>query len=388
MRDTLVSALSTLSSLQRWNFLPRVETWVESENIAYMAHMGYAIAKTSLGFNEEQISILLTRILLKSFNKHYLSDIPVHSREILKNLDDGKIWEELVKEAAHKTSKLFPRSKKVSLNYYKYLSHNGEYYQDITLKEKIEELVKYLQYKTAYEECSINSQIYKNYYEEIIKEIENKINKLNSRETFEEGYKILENYFYIIKKLKYIRRWNRINRLIESSVLTHTFIVSFLVMFFSDLSENEIKENNEEKNFRLKAILKAMFHDVPESLSGDLISPVKQALEKISPNAWKKVEKDLIEKQIIKKASEAIKQDFDTYKLLDELNDKDPYSIDSLVKYCDKLALVIECVFEKNRGMMADEMTIAFHNYINDLQNSEWRYIREFTRRIAVEFPM
>ncbi|MGA9108898.1 MAG: hypothetical protein ACLPSL_05660 [Smithella sp.] len=43
MKDTLVDAITSLFMIQRWNFLPRVETWVEAENVAYSAHIGFAL---------------------------------------------------------------------------------------------------------------------------------------------------------------------------------------------------------------------------------------------------------------------------------------------------------------------------------------------------------
>ena len=44
--ESLVCALRTLMTLQRWNFMPKIETWVEAENIAYVTHIAYVIAKT------------------------------------------------------------------------------------------------------------------------------------------------------------------------------------------------------------------------------------------------------------------------------------------------------------------------------------------------------
>ena len=99
MNDTLIGAMSTLFTLQRWNFLPRIETWVEAENVAYVTHIGYAVGK-ELSLTNTTIQNFLLRSILKSFNKHFLSDIPIRTRDKLKEYKI-KIWKDLIVEAAN-----------------------------------------------------------------------------------------------------------------------------------------------------------------------------------------------------------------------------------------------------------------------------------------------
>jgi|GEM_PF-2313844 len=59
-----------------------------------------------------------------------------------------------------------------------------------------------------------------------------------------------------------------------------------------------------------------------------------------------------------------------------------------LVKDCDMLALVLECLLEKVSGRLVGEMVPACSKYLNDLQNSEWSHVREFCTRVSVEFTL
>ncbi len=94
--SSLLDAIQSLFTLQRWNFLPRVETWVEAENVAYSTHIGYALAREQTSLNEQALEKFLIRSLLKSFNKHGLSDVPHRTRKVLENVAGEGSWEKIV----------------------------------------------------------------------------------------------------------------------------------------------------------------------------------------------------------------------------------------------------------------------------------------------------
>jgi len=393
----LLDAISTLSTLQRWNFLPRIETWVESENIAYVTHLAYALwCETDM--TEEQLDHILTRSLLKSLNKSILSDIPVHTRECLKKKDpqDSSIWDRIINNVASETVKIFP--KKLKTKFGQYLTIEGSYIlnndENGTKKKEIESLIKFVERKVALEECEINAFVYKEYYDGLQKKLNSKINKIDNHDNYLKHMDKYKLYFLLIKQLKYLRRWNRINRSVETSVLSHTFNVAFLTLFFvemcgdqiSDLIRNQISNqiSNEAEFFR-RAVLKALFHDVIESLTGDLITPAKEIIEKESPRALHNVEADFV-RDIHKNAPIRINDYVGRYKLLDELDDSSCFTVDSIVKACDKIALILECLLEQDYGSFTSEIKSAFNKYIHELQKSEWDYIREFCQNILIEY--
>ena len=107
MKDSMIFLLGSMFTIQRWNFLPRIETWVEAENAAYVTHVSYVIGR-SVGMNPDQLESMLLRALLKSLNKHYMTDISLSVRDKLK-AKSPEAWMKLVDSTAIRTSKLFPR---------------------------------------------------------------------------------------------------------------------------------------------------------------------------------------------------------------------------------------------------------------------------------------
>ncbi len=384
MPSNLIQTLETLVNLQRWNFLPRVEIWTEAENAAYVTHIAYTLGRF-MGVQNEEMEKILKRILLQSLRKHYLSDIPRKTLDTLKQINPS-YYEKLYSNAAKETLRLFPHS--ISDDVEKYLKTESLSEKEHT-SELINNIIDYSQKKAALEECKTNSMVYSDYYGEIEKDIAEKIDGLKYSEEFNQCMEESGLYLSSIKKLKYLRRWNRINRNTETSVLAHTFIVSILSIVFSTIEDSYyfVKIYNHEKprDFILVSIIRSLFHDVPEILTGDVITPVKSKINDLDNGLWEKVEEEFIN-TFRKEVPEKLKSDVEKYNLLKELN-KAPFSVPSLVKDCDQIALVVECLMELESGNIIPEMENAFKSYLNTLQSSEWTSIREFTLRLALRNP-
>lgn len=417
MNPTLIDALSTLFRLQRWNFLPRVETWIESENVIYSVHLGLPLAKNSKDFPNNLLPHFIARCILKPLNKHFLTDVSYRVKLALNSLlkkenkEEDSAWEIMVDETAKKEScKLFSRRIKADLLPYMLgIPKEGELQTEEW--EKIENLCKYVQLRTALQECETNFKVYQGYYKEYVVEIEDRIKNLckngekaslfkqfdDAFETHNEPPKAAKNddvkrfpgYFGVIRNLKYLRRWNRINRSVESSVLGHTYLVTLLTFIFLKMHSDFIKKYEIDEE---KAILRALFHDVSEALTGDIISPVKSKIEEVLEIKWQDVERKVSHEfiQYIIPEQSHLKETImplGTNGLLEKLDDSEHYSDLSLVKDCDRMALVIECIFEKMAGSLAEEMASVYNDYLEDLQNSEWPYIREFSARLIIRYP-
>ena len=380
MKDSLITALESMLALQRWNFLPRLETWVEAENAAYVTHLGYALGRAS-GMTQPRIQCLLVRSLLKSLNKHYLTDISIDVRDKLK-ARNPTAWTNLIDSTAVETSKLFPR--KISSVLRKYLTDDPGYLENFPDNKKdaqnqIESLIRYAQYKVAHDECSVNAKVYHADYKMIINDLLERVEKIDNHEIYEKLLAGHSSYFIAIKRLKYLRRWNRINRLVATSVMGHTYLVAVLTIMFSLLCEDETTKN---ETFFYHAILRALFHDVPESLTGDIITPVKREIEKHDKTLLDDVEEEL-NQELINSAPRGVQDDIRQINLIEELNTRDIYSVDSLVKDCDRLALLLECIYEKSSGVFTKDIERAFTFHHQELAKSEWTAIREFTRVVT-----
>ena len=140
----------------------------------------------------------------------------------------------------------------------------------------------------------------------------------------------------------------------------------------------------QKEPFIREALLRAMFHDVPESMTGDIITPVKEELKGIDENLFSEIEKTLTKEKFTDKAPENIKNVIGSpYLLLEGLSNENVRSTSSLVKDCDRLALMVECLCEKEAKVETLEMEETYHKYYRELSNSEWPTVRQFLDTLA-----
>jgi putative hydrolase of HD superfamily len=419
-KDTLLGAFSGMFMLQRWNFLPRVESWVEAENITYTTHLAYALACEAKGFPAELLPHLVARSLLKSFTKHFLSDVSHRTRTALAEVTgDPDAWGKMVAEHDGRAAKLFPR--KIAPRVRGYLSRTAPCAP--AQWELIDRVIKYAQLRAAQDECAKNDIIYHEYYGPYVDHFAAEIADLAARDplfgeldlvfrhlTLEplEGHfdSRFPHYFAVIRCLKDLRRWNQVNRSVETSVLGHTFVVATLAWTYAWMHEQAILREAGAgpaadgaagecgggeavvESFATRAALKALFHDVPEGMTGDVISPVKETITRQwGWETWQQVEKRLGEDTIVRLLGGAarLRADLDQNGYLREEEDPAAYTVASLVRACDRLALVVECVIEHEAGGLRGEMAGAYAHAMSELQRSEWRHIREQVAVIAAE---
>jgi putative hydrolases of HD superfamily len=84
----------------------------------------------------------------------------------------------------------------------------------------------------------------------------------------------LGKFAFMCGQLRFQKRWSQTPRIPETSVLGHMFIVACLAYFFSiAVGACPVRRHN---NFYA-----GLFHDIPELLTRDIISPVKSSVEGI-----------------------------------------------------------------------------------------------------------
>jgi len=96
----------------------------------------------------------------------------------------------------------------------------------------------------------------------------------------------LGHFAQVCGQLRFQKRWSQIPRIPETSVLGHMFIVSCYAYFFSlSVGACPVRAQN---NF-----FGGLFHDLPELLTRDIISPVKKSVEQIGDLIKEYEEKEL-----------------------------------------------------------------------------------------------
>ena len=96
----------------------------------------------------------------------------------------------------------------------------------------------------------------------------------------------LGKFAFMCGQLRFQKRWSQTPRIPETSVLGHMFIVACLAYFFSiAVGACPVRRHN---NFYA-----GLFHDVPELLTRDIISPVKSSVQGIGDLIREYEEKEL-----------------------------------------------------------------------------------------------
>lgn len=101
------------------------------------------------------------------------------------------------------------------------------------------------------------------------------------------------DFVMMIERLRFQTRWNQTPRVPKTSVLGHCYFVGALTV----LLMMETGEKLCEKRF-FNDFFSALFHDLPEAVTRDIISPVKQATDEL-PNIVKKIEDEISKRELV-----------------------------------------------------------------------------------------
>lgn len=114
-----------------------------------------------------------------------------------------------------------------------------------------------------------------------------------------------------IEQLRFQTRWNQTPRVPQTSVLGHCFFVAIMTLLLGRESNPKMCEKRVINNF-----FSALFHDLPEAVTRDIISPVKQATDDL-PNIVKKIENEIVNKELV-----PLMEDFFVQEIIDFTSDE------------------------------------------------------------------
>lgn len=114
-----------------------------------------------------------------------------------------------------------------------------------------------------------------------------------------------------IEQLRFQTRWNQTPRVPQTSVLGHCFFVAIMTLLLGRESNPKMCERRIINNF-----FSALFHDLPEAVTRDIISPVKQATDDL-PNIVKKIENEIVNKELV-----PLMEDFFVNEIIDFTSDE------------------------------------------------------------------
>ncbi len=175
-------------------------------------------------------------------------------------------------------------------------------------------------------------------------------------------------------QLRFQIRWSQTPRLPKTSVLGHSMFVAILSYFFA-------RDNNACDKRLYNDFFGGLFHDLPEAVTRDIISPVKMSSKQFM-NLIKDIEEDLADKEIMPLLEEEWRDEI-RYFTRDEFSNKivregeieqittvgeinEQYNRDgfnpvdgSLIKAADRFAAFIEAWTSVGLGIRSEELVAA-----------------------------
>ncbi len=364
----LIELLFSAASIQRWNDYPRMVDLVELDKQAHKFIIAYFLAKIE---NDSSIrmSALIEAGIFEFLRRVVVTDMrPDVFRKILQK--KRKELHEWVISQLHE--ELAPIEEGAFLERFETFLRDDAYYE----KERF--ILKAASYLSTRWEFSIIYQT-----SQFLNDIEAVKSAVDDE--LEDYYELigvrkitlnkkLSRFIDLSGRLRFQKRWAQTPRIPETSVLGHMLIVAIFSYFYS--RRIGACEKRLENNFFC-----ALFHDLPEALTKDIITPVKYSVsgldDLISAYEIEKIQNDilpLIPSQIQQEFSYLLGIYDDVHKdeflnkiftdkieivsSLEQYNEDRFNPIDGeALKAFDRLAAFIEATISIYHGVKSNELT-------------------------------
>lgn len=390
----IIDYIFSSASIQRWNDYPRMVELVELDKQAHKFIIAYFIAKLEKDVNYTH---LIEAGIFEFLRRIVVTDIrpDVFRKALQKKSKEINTWV---------ISKLSPSLK--DINNGKFLQRFEEYLSNPNMYKKERFILKAASYLATKWEFSIVYQT-----SQFLSDIEDV--KKSVEEEIEDYYELiavrkialnkkLAKVIDLSGRLRFQKRWAQTPRVPETSVLGHMLTVAVFSYFYSiDINAGEKRLQN---NF-----FTALFHDLPEALTRDIISPVKYSVDELS-DIIAEYEIIKIEDDILPNVPESLHDEFsyilglydgskdeflnkiyeDKIKVVDDIskyNDDKYNAIDGeALKQCDKLSAFVEASLSISHGIKSKELINGKKQILKSLKEVQGINFKEIAKQIDHEF--
>jgi putative hydrolases of HD superfamily len=361
--------LSRGISMKRWNNFPRIEYISHLDNVGFVIHIALFLA--DIEEREKNIALdkefIIKRILFHSLVGLILSDINAGTKDYIKMVNP-LIFSKVEKEALEKILAL---------------EGNESIKEDIlkTMKEKEKMLeINIIEAARKYSgllECSVNYKIFPEVYEVPMSQINASLEKIKKKVKSldillkNENYK---KYLFNIKRLSHITRWNGKVKFLPISVMSHLVTVCFISYVIAHI---EAENNNPLPSLDL--ILRGLYHDIPEAITGDIIAPTKKSVKWFS-EVLEEVEKNMLNDYLFSYIGKDYKKFISPY-LFHPFDGE----MGKIVKYADNLSALFEAKIEVISGNVREFEDISVHIH-KKLIGSDLVSVNYLINNVLIEF--
>jgi len=394
----LIEQFFGAASIQRWNDYPRMVELVELDKQAHKFIIAYFLAKMEAKDSINMVSMIEAGIF-EFLRRVVVTDIrpDVFRRALQKKEKEINAW--VLKQLYDSLSDIEEGA------FYKRFE---TYLKDPNMYKKERFILKAASYMATKWEFSIvyqTSQFLNNIdrvKEAVDEEIEDYYELIGVRKMAMN--KKISKIIDLSGRLRFQKRWAQTPRIPETSVLGHMLIVAILGYFYS-LSIKACDKRMENNFFC------ALFHDFPEALTRDIISPVKYSVsgldEIISEFEIKMIEEEILvylPENIIKPFKYLLGLYGDNQKdeFLNRINENGIVIVDNLegynedkynaidglaLKNCDRISAFIEATLSISHGVKSKEL-IQGREHIKEALQEKGRMEKVDFYQLALEIEL
>ncbi|MGB6327391.1 MAG: HD domain-containing protein [Halarcobacter sp.] len=390
----IIDSIFSSASIQRWNDYPRMVELVELDKQAHKFIIAYFIAKFEKDINythliEAGIYEFLRRVVVTDIRPDvFRNALQKKAKEInawvianlktsIEGIDNGNF---LQKFEDYLSNPNMYKKERFILKAASYLSTRWEFlivYQTSAFLSDIDDVKK-----------SVEEEI-EDYYELIgVRKI-----ALNKK---------LAKIVDLSGRLRFQKRWAQTPRVPETSVLGHMLTVAIFSYFYS--LEVNACDKRLQNNFFV-----SLFHDLPEALTRDIITPVKYSVDDLS-EIIAEYEIKKINEEILPNVPEFMHDEF-RYILGLNKNKKDEFQnrinegeikvVDDVSKYnmdkynaidgaalkqCDKLSAFVEASLSISHGIKSKELVNGKKLIMKGLKEIQGINFLDIAKQIDEEF--
>jgi len=377
IRKSLISLIHDAASIQRWNDNIRPHNgFSELDKQAHKMVYAYVLAKCE-GEGKYDPLLLIEGGIFEFLHRIVLTDIKPTVYHLLMDEKGDEINDWVLDQ-------LKSRTESINGNFYFKMC---KYFKDENYAKKEKAILKAAHYYATGWEFEVIYPQNKNTFdiEQIKIEVEKGLSECN---TFDGYSKFatnpnLQRFLSLMGKLRYQQRWSRAVRMPQTSVMAHTLVVAILSYLTS-------LECGASKMRLVNNFFGGLFHDIPEVLTRDIVSPVKSSVDGLN-NIIKEIEDAQMKKVIYPLVTEEIKKDLEFYtqdefaskiiidgKIIkvtsDEINDKynkdEYFPIDGeIIRGCDHLSAFLEAYMSIKYGITSEQIQDGYRNISEKYEN-------------------
>lgn len=371
----IISIMYEAAAIQRWNDHIRPQTgFTELDKQAHKMFYAYVLAKCEGSYDAVK---LIEGGIFEFFHRIIVTDIkpPIYHKLVKRKGIQLNNWvlDELEASLGALDGGFFERMRR--------------YYNDSEYAEKEKKILKAAHYCATNWEFNViypmNSTTYG--IEQVKREMTEGLAECDTFSGFKYfmGSPYLKDFLSLLGKLRYQQRWSKASRIPETFVMGHMLVVAILA-YFCALELGACDKRLENDFFG------GLFHDIPEVLTRDIVSPVKSSVKGLD-DIIKGIEEEQMEEVIFpllppewhdqiryfttNEFSSKIKYDGDivivtTDEINSEFNEDKFLPIDGeLIRACDHISAFVEAYLSLCNGMSSEQMYFGYKNLFDKYEN-------------------